>query len=127
MFTAQRIKEAEIATSLAEKESEDFLEAHRNFATSNDPAVRIKGARLEAELKLRQQVFTTLTLNYEEALLEEKNDMPILNVLDEGDIPIDKSGPARTHFVLSWVFLVIGLSLLVEHRVWLTQRLRMGE
>jgi len=97
-----------------------------NTSTSNNPAVRLEGARLEAELKLRQQVLTTLTLNYEQALLEEKNDMPILNILDEGDLPQEKSGPARSRMVLEGILLVGALTLLFEHRAWLLRRLRAG-
>ena len=99
-FTAERLKEAKTAYEQAERESMAFLNDHRNYATSNEPAVRMKGMLLENTLKLRQQVVTTLTLNYEQALLEEKNDMPILNILDEGDVPIEKSYPPRTLLVL---------------------------
>ena len=119
IFTAERLKEAEVASTKAEQESLAFLGVHRNYATSNEPAIRLKGAQLEAALKLRQQVVTTLTLNYEQALLEEKNDMPILNVLDEGDLPQEKSGPARSNLVLTWAFLAAALSLVIQQRTWI--------
>lgn len=104
-FTAERLKEAEAESAQAEQEFEAFLNAHRNYTTSYDPAVRLKGARQEATLKLRQQVFTTLTLNYEQALLEEKNDMPILNILDDGDLPLEKSSPPRTMLIVLAILL----------------------
>lgn len=116
VFTAERLKEAQESYTLAERESMVFLNDHRNFATSNEPAVRMKGTRLENTLKLRQQVVTTLTLNYEQALLEEKNDMPILNLLDEGDVPIDKSYPPRSIIVLMAMLLVAGGSWGWTHR-----------
>ena len=116
VFTAERLKEAQESYTLAERESMVFLNDHRNFATSNEPAVRMKGTRLENTLKLRQQVVTTLTLNSEQALLEEKNDMPILNLLDEGDVPIDKSYPPRSIIVLMAMLLVAGGSWGWTHR-----------
>jgi uncharacterized protein involved in exopolysaccharide biosynthesis len=70
--------------------------------------VRLKGTRLEAELRLRTQVVTTLAIAREQALMEEKNDMPILNVLDVGNLPLEKSGPARSQTV---VFVAIVISL----------------
>jgi hypothetical protein len=99
-FTAERVREAEAARAGAERDCREFLGSHRNYATSNDPAVRLEGGRLEAALRLRQQVVATLTLNHEQALLEEKNDMPILNILDEGDLPQEKDRPARARMVL---------------------------
>jgi len=57
----------------------------------------------------------TLAMNREQALMEEKNDIPIVNILDVGNLPIEKSRPARFQFtilaflvsviaVLSWEF-----------------------
>lgn len=106
-FTAERVQEASAASALAAREAEAFLRAHRNYATSNDPAVRLEGVRLEGLCRLRQQVVATLTLNYEQALLEKKNDMPVLNILDEGDLPQEKSGPFRSRLALL-AFLLAG-------------------
>ena len=60
-------------------------------------------------------VLTTLTLNYEQALLEEKNDMPILNTLDAGDLPTEKSGPSRSLLMVS-ALIVAGLATHVMAR-----------
>lgn len=125
-FTAERLKEAQAECDRDELRSEAFLNAHRNYATSNEPAVRLRGARLEAILKLRQQVVTTLTLNYEQALLEEKNDMPILNILDEGDVPIDKSFPPRSLLILL-AFLLAGVGTGIWDFMRMPGRLRQLE
>ena len=63
-------------------------------------------------MRLRQQLVTTLALGYEQALLEEKNDMPILNVLDEADVPFEKSGPSRTLNVLIAILAAAGVTWL---------------
>jgi len=117
IFTAERLKEAQAECEKAEADSAKFLDAHRNYATSNDPSVRLRGASLETRLKLRQQVVTTLTLNYEQALIEEKNDMPILNILDGGDLPLDKSAPSRG-------MIVILAGLIVGGGTWLLSYLK---
>jgi len=45
----------------------------------------------------------------EDALLQEKNDMPILNILDEGNLPINKSRPGRaTNALLMGVLVFLG-------------------
>jgi uncharacterized protein involved in exopolysaccharide biosynthesis len=104
-FAEQRLKEARESMTVAEGEFRDFLNVNRNYQQSTDPGVRLKGGRLEAELRLRQQLVATLTLSREQALMEEKNDMPILNVLDEGNLPLDKSGPSRSGAVLGFFLL----------------------
>ncbi len=100
VFAEKRLQEARDSMAQSEDEFRKFLLGNRNYQTSSDPDVRLKGIRMEGELKLRTQLVTTLALSREQALLEEKNDMPILNVLDEGNLPIEKSGPARMQLVM---------------------------
>lgn len=98
-FAEARLREAREEMAGIEEDYRKFLESNRNFQVSTDPSVRICGTRLEAELKLRQQLVMTLALNREQALMEEKNDLPILNILDEGNLPIEKSKPSRSVYV----------------------------
>jgi hypothetical protein len=57
-------------------------------------------------------------MNREQALLEEKNDIPILNVLDPGNLPIDKSKPSRSVMVLMALILVGSGSWIWLNREW---------
>jgi hypothetical protein len=108
-------------------EAEDVLrrvlESNRNFQTSSDPSVRLKGSRLETELRLRQQLVTSIAMNREQALLEEKNDIPILNVLDPANLPIDKSKPARSIIVILVTLLVSLGTWAWQNRGWIKERL----
>lgn len=124
-FAEQRMKEAREAYAQAEDEFRRFLDGNRNYLLSADPAVRLKGGRLEAELKLRQQLLTTLAISREQALLEEKNDMPILNVLDTGNLPLEKSGPSRGRLVVLWSLLGALMSLGYAQRSWILDRVRL--
>ncbi|MDR3670307.1 MAG: hypothetical protein P4L36_05655 [Holophaga sp.] len=110
-FAAARLVEARQEMGQAEDELRRFMEQNRNAAVSTDPQVRLKGLRLEAELKLRQQLVLTLAMNREQALLEEKNDVPIINILDMANLPVEKSRPSRSILVLGVAFAVyIGLA-----------------
>lgn len=100
-FSGRRLIEARNELAQAEESFRAFLDGNRNYLLSPDPSVRLKGTRFDNELKLRTQILSTLAIGREQALLEEKNDMPILNVLDAGNLPIDKSGPARGTLTLS--------------------------
>lgn len=121
-FAEARLHEAREEMTQVEDQFRKFLEGNRNYQSSADPSVRIQGARIEAELNLRRQLVSTLTVNREQALLEERNDMPILNILDPGNLPTDKSKPARSSLVIL-VFFLVGISTLCfEHRAWLRSR-----
>ncbi|WP_306598037.1 hypothetical protein [Geothrix sp. 21YS21S-2] len=105
VFAEQRLKEAEGEYLQAEDVFRRFMEGNRNYLTSQDPGVRLQGARLEANVKLRQQLLSTLALNREQALMEEKNDLPILSVMDPANLPVEKSRPSRKAITLTGFFL----------------------
>ena len=107
-FSEKRLIETRMDMAQAEDAFRIFLEGNRNYLQSPDPSVRLKGNRLDNEFKLRTQLVSTLAIAREQALLEEKNDMPILNVLDPGNLPVEKSGPARVKIVLL-ASLLVGL------------------
>ncbi|WP_285576383.1 hypothetical protein [Geothrix limicola] len=122
-FAEARLKEARHEMDDAEEVLRRFLEGNRNYLSSADPAVRLTGIRLETELRLRQQLVTTLAMNREQALLEEKNDVPILNVLDSGNLPIEKSKPTRSTIVVSVAMLVGVSSWIWLNRKWVKVKL----
>ena len=119
LFADARLKESREEMAKSEDELRAFLENNRNFVTSVDPAVRLRGLRLETELKLHQQVMATLALNREQALMEEKNDIPIINLLDPANLPIEKSRPTRAIMVAGAFFLVFAGALAWAQRRFL--------
>lgn len=122
-FAERRLEEARMDMAQVESDFRRFLDGNRNYLLSADPSVRLRGMRLEAELKLRQQLVTTLALSREQALMEEKNDIPILNVLDPGNLPIDKSKPVRSRLVFLAFFLVSAGAWAWFNREWVRERL----
>lgn len=126
-FAESRLEEARKEMIRMEDDFRRFLDGNRNYLASADPSVRLRGMRLEAEFKLRQQLVTTLALSREQALMEEKNDMPILNILDPGHLPIDKSRPARSQFVVMLFLLSAGGGWAWLNRAWIKARLSEGD
>lgn len=123
LFAEARLAEARTELAEAEDVLRRFMEVNRNYQTSTDPMVRLRGARLEAEQRLRMQLLTTLAMNREQALMEEKNDVPILNVLDGGNLPIDKSRPARSVIVMLTFILGTAGAWAFANRAWIQSRL----
>jgi hypothetical protein len=114
IYAGARLEEAQKELLESESALRRFLDNNHNYQGSQDPAVRLTGMRLDADFRLRQQLLTTLALSREQALMEEKNDMPILNILDAGNYPYEKSKPSRSEIILlttgvvmvmSWIWL----------------------
>jgi hypothetical protein len=122
VFAEARLADARKEMDQAEAAFRAFLETNRNYQVSSDPAVHLRGTRLEAELNLRRQMLSTLAMNREQALLDAKNDVPILNVLDAGNLPIEKSRPFRSLIVLMAMGLVGAGAWVWEQRRWLKVR-----
>jgi len=106
-YSASRLVEAQIAARQSELALTRFASTHRNYHTSGDPAVRLTGARLEMDLSTRQQIVVALSMAQGQAQLEATNDIPILNLLDGGNLPSNKSGPRRGLWAISG-FLIGG-------------------
>ena len=106
-FAEARLEEATQALLQAEDALKTwFRQGHANYLTSADPLTRLEGAHLEGVLTLRKQQIVTLSTLHEQALLEEKSDLPTITVLDDGNLPERKSSPHRGLIVLIGFALV---------------------
>ena len=114
-FASKRLAEAKMEMDLAERDLQAFVNVNRNATMSSDPLVRLKNLRLENDYKIKTQIVTTLSINREQSLLEEKNDMPILNLLEDGNLPYEKNYPPRSLIVVG-VFISFTLMFLVYER-----------
>ena len=122
-YSDSRLAEVQDEYGQAESALKEFLLANRNYSVSADPEVRLKGGRLEMNLGIKKQVLTTLALNHEQALLDAKNDIPVLNVLDDANLPQEKASPARSLLALA-AFVLVGMATLIRfHWAWIRSRL----
>ena len=96
-----KFKLNELENGSINESSEDKL-----FLTISDiPDLGLNHLRLQRELEIQTELFKFLTMEYEEAKIEEAKDIPTVQVLDEAKIPERKSRPRRVLLVVS-VFLV---------------------
>lgn len=92
-FLAGRVKEAEQALRQAEDTLQGFLQGNRSIAGS--PELAFDRDRLQREVGLRQQLFTTLLQGYEEARVREVRDTPVITILKAPQVPT-LSSPRRS-------------------------------
>jgi len=87
----------------AENRMERFLQMNRNLGGS--PELAMQRDRLQREVSLRQQVFTSLTQSYEEARIREVRDTPVITVLEPPAVPTVPASRGRA------VRILLGLML----------------
>ena len=113
-FTLARLEEVMARYRELGQAFQRFQDANRTWERSPAPNIRFQGTQMREELDLWKQVVTNLTLNHEQALLEAQNDTQTLLLLDPGNLPVEKSKPARALMVFaamcvagvgSWVYL----------------------
>lgn len=97
-FTETRRDEAERELSDAEARHVRFVAANPRYRAS--PVRALEENRLARQVELRQEVFQTLTREYEQARLAEVRDTPVLTIIDAAVPPERPSFPPRTLIVL---------------------------
>ena len=84
-FVEARLGVAGSDLRASEDRLEDFLRTNRQFA--NSPDLTFQRDRLQREVGLKQQVFTTLTQSYEEVRIREVRDTPVITLVEEPSVP----------------------------------------
>lgn len=82
----------------AENRLTEFQRTNRNFGGSPDLATERE--RLQRDVQLRQEVFTTLTQAYEEARIREVRDTPVITVFEP---PAAPTAPQRRGLLIGTV------------------------
>jgi uncharacterized protein involved in exopolysaccharide biosynthesis len=86
------------------------------------PALGYSYADLYRQAKIQESVFDFLTHQYEMARIQEAKELPVVRVMDEGDVPEKKASPNRS--------LIIGLSMLSAFLlgcVWVIEKERWNQ
>lgn len=126
-FVSERLAEAKREYSEAERVLRAFQYRNRNFPVSTDPGVRLEGERLSALFRFRESQVAALMLHHEQALMDAKDDTPMVNILDQANLPIRKTRPARSLLVLLAFSLAAAASLILDNRKTILEVLRQRE
>jgi uncharacterized protein involved in exopolysaccharide biosynthesis len=102
-FVEKRLEEAREELEQAEQAQERFLQQNRQYASS--PQLLVEFGRLQRRVDLRQQLYVTLALAYEQARVDEVRDTPQLIVIDQ---PEGSARPAGSRVMDALMWLLIG-------------------
>jgi uncharacterized protein involved in exopolysaccharide biosynthesis len=92
-FAEARLRAAEAELRGAEARQLDFLASNRAFTQS--PSLQAAAARLDREVRLKQDVVLNLSKAFEEARIAEVRDTPLLTIIDSATPPDRRSSPRR--------------------------------
>jgi uncharacterized protein involved in exopolysaccharide biosynthesis len=110
-FTERRLEQVRGDLNRAEDVLRTFNQQNRDIR--NSPELSLQQDRLNREVLLRQQVYSTLAQAYEQAKIEEVRDTPALTVLQTPEIPVKPNSRYLVLFVLAALMLGAILGLLV--------------
>jgi len=103
-FIEERVDSARDALIDAESAMQAFLQANRQW--ENSPDLTFQHDRLDRDISLRQQVYTTLVQSFEQARIAEVRDTPVITVLQA---PYTPARDSRRIAVIGAVGLVLGV------------------
>ncbi len=117
-FIETRIAETQADLKSAEERLKEFRDRNLNYYRSTDPELLLEHERLFREVELKNQIYLILAQQRELAAIQEKKEIPLVQILDTARPPSLKSYPARTKTTLLGLFagfMTAWLLLFVEN------------
>jgi uncharacterized protein involved in exopolysaccharide biosynthesis len=93
VFTGERLEEAEKDLREAERAELAFLQRNREYSSS--PLLTYEEGRLSRDVRVKQELFLTLSKAHTEARIAEVRDTPVLTVVDSAVAPYRRARPQR--------------------------------
>jgi len=91
LFIQSRAADVEKSLIDTEEKLKKFREQNRVIQKS--PALLLEEARLERDILLKMELFSTLKKEYELARIEEVEDTKMVQILDEPNVPVIRISP----------------------------------
>jgi uncharacterized protein involved in exopolysaccharide biosynthesis len=106
-FIEKRLAETKSELGIAEDNLKTLRQRNLNYYSATDPELAMLNAQLQREVNVKSQVYLTLCQQYELASIQEKKELPVIQILDSAQPPTVKSGPARIKTTL--IGFIMGL------------------
>ena len=113
-FTERRLDEVRQELRATEDRLQSYLQRNRDY--SNSPALTFQVERLQREVSMRQEVFTTLAQAYEQAKIEEVRDTPVITVVQAPELAVRPD--SRWLLLKALLGLLLGLMIGSALAVW---------
>jgi LPS O-antigen subunit length determinant protein (WzzB/FepE family) len=119
-----------------EENKSDFEEAQSQLAAFRDAnknitseIMRTHEERLQNEYQLAFEVYSELAKQLEQSMIKVKEDTPVLSIINEVTVPIEKSKPNRVLILIIWIILggFIGFSVVAGNHYFKVAKVRWKE
>lgn len=107
-FVEARAADAEVALRAVEERLERFLEGNRSIGS---PQLSFERDRLQREVNLRQQIYTSLVQSREEAKIREVRNIPVITMIETPRLPVmrEPRGTVKKGIVGGFAGVMLGL------------------
>ncbi|MHB1193064.1 MAG: Wzz/FepE/Etk N-terminal domain-containing protein [Longimicrobiales bacterium] len=92
-FVSGQLAEAQDSLRLAENRLEAFLRENRQWASS--PELAFQHDRLQRQVAMRQQLFTSLAQSHDAARIAEVRNTPVVTVVEAPELPVRRNPMGR--------------------------------
>jgi len=106
-FVEGRVTEAKDSLHAAEARLQGFLQSNRDYR--NSPQLLFEWGRLDREVSMQQQVYTSLVQSYEAARIDEVRNTPVITLMEAPDLPAKPD--ARLALLKGMLAGIVGLAL----------------
>jgi uncharacterized protein involved in exopolysaccharide biosynthesis len=112
-FTEQRLEEVRRDLRAAEDRLQAFLQRNRDYR--NSPELNFQQDRLQRDVSLQQQLYTSLAESFEQAKIEEVRDTPVISLVEAPEAPVrpDPRGMLRNGLLALIVGALLGMTLAI--------------
>ena len=123
-FARDRMNQAGAELRAAEDALERFLQQNRQFR--NSPSLTFQQERLQRQVTMRQEVFTSVAQSYEQARINEVRQMPAITVIDapDGSARAAATGAVRKALIGAIFGLLLALVIVLYREFSLRLRQR---
>ena len=106
-FAERQVGEKRAELRQAESDLENFMDSNRMYRQS--PQLTLEYNRLDRQVGMRNQIYSSLLSAYENARIEEVKDLPMINIIEPPEIPIvpNRRGGVRK----TAIGMIVGLFL----------------
>ncbi len=117
-FTERRLGEIGQALREAEDRLQAFLQQNRDYR--NSPELQFRKDRLEREVSLQQQLYTSLAQAFEQAKIDEVRDTPVITVVQRPFVPVrpDPRGIVAKTAAALLLGAALGIAIAFLQRLW---------
>jgi uncharacterized protein involved in exopolysaccharide biosynthesis len=123
-FTTRRLIEIRLELGQAEDTLRTFKESNLNYMISNDPGLQLELTRLQREVDIKSALYLTMSQQNELARIEAAKDVPVIQVLDKGSVPLVKSSPRRSLYLAAALLGSLAFSIILA--LWIDLFARRG-